>query len=534
MNMRKQFIFLFFMLYSIMAGCSSSPVENGGASSSTGDNWPSTDPGGTNFFKVTVIETSRSGKKHDVVTNLTSSIVDSSSATIIIRPETRYQKIIGIGGSFTEASGYVLSQISSAKRQEILEAYFSTNGAAYTLTRTHIGACDFTLNGKYSYDDVSNDVDLVHFSIAPDEAYLLPLILDSKSIAEASGNSFKVVASPWTPPVWMKNGSGNEGGWYGGSLLPAHYTNFARYISKYITEYKSRGINIWAITPINEPGGNGGSFESCVFGTIQMRDYVNQALGPVIKTDHPEVLILGFDHNRDGMIGWAKTLYPSQYIDGLAVHWYSSTTNTYNSNFIEVYNLDTNRIILHSEGCIDAYDINTEGDWWNDNWWWETNATDWGWDWGNRAIHPKYVPVYRYAVDIIETINSYNMGWIDWNIVLNRQGGPNHVSNWCGAPVLVDTATGEVFYTPIYYLMKQFSRTIRPNSYRIEKLTKHDDLYILAIQNPEDDILMEGKIAVHILNNGANKVSYRLRLRNTLVEYEIEPNTLQTLIIEIL
>ncbi len=353
------------------------------------------------------------------------------------------------------------------------------------------------------------------------------------AIAAADGNSFKIKAAPWTPPVWMKSG-GRSGGWYGGSLLVSHYTNFARYMSKYITEYKRRGINIWAISPINEPGGNGNTFESCIFSALQERNYVNQALGPIVKNDHPEVLIFGFDHNRDAMDGWASVLYDSSYIDGLAVHWYSSTTNTYNSEFIKVYNRNTNKLIIHSEGCIDAYDINTEGDWWNDEWWWQQNATDWGWDWGNRALHPRYVPVYRYAVDIIETINSYNMGWIDWNIVLDRRGGPNHVSNWCGAPVLIDTNTKEIFYTPIYYIMKQFSRTIRPNSVRIEKLTTHEDLYILAVKNPESDPLMNGKIAVHILNTGGIKKNYSLRIKNTKITYSIDPNTLQTLIIKIL
>lgn len=532
--MKRIYIFIAIMLYSIIAGCSSTPSEGGGSSSSSSEGLiPSTDPGGTNFFEATIIETSRSGKKFSFVTNLISTNIDTANVTIVLRPEKSYQKIIGIGGSFTESSAFVLKQVSSAKRDEVLEAYFGTNGAAYTLTRTHIGSCDFTVNGKYTYADDSNDVNLDNFSVAPDEDDLIPLIQDAISTAASDGNSFKIMASPWTPPVWMKSG-GTSGGWYGGSLLVSHYTNFARYMSKYITEYKNRGINIWAVSPINEPGGNGNTFESCIFSVLQERNYVNQALGPILANDHPEVLILGFDHNRDAMDGWASVLYDSPYIDGLAVHWYSSTTNTYNSEFIKVYNRNTNKIIIHSEGCIDAYDINTEGDWWNDDWWWQTNATDWGWDWGNRAIHPKYVPVYRYAVDIIETINSYNMGWIDWNIVLDRNGGPNHVNNWCGAPVLIDTNTQEIFYTPIYYVMKQFSRTIRPDAVRIEKISTHTNLYILAVKNPDSDSLMQGKISVHILNTGAEKINYSLRLRNTKIDYSIDGNTLQTLVIKIL
>ena len=540
--MRRYFLFIF-LLYSTIVSCSNSLSSSGdsississtSSSSSSIFSLPSVDPGETNFYSVIVLETSRSGKKCEVVTNLSSTNEDTSNVTIVIRPDTAYQKIIGIGGSFTESAAYVLNQLSPAERENVLKAYFSTNGAAYTLTRTHIGSCDFTVNGKYSYDDVSNDVDLTNFSVAEDEPDLIPLIQDAINIANSSGNNFKIMASAWTPPVWMKSG-GVSDGWYGGTLKTNYYTTFANYISKYITEYKNRGINIWAVSPINEPGGNGNTFESCIFSPTTELNFVNNALGPILANDHPEVLILGFDHNRDGMVSWAQTLYQSPYIDGLAVHWYSSTTNTYNNEFVTVHNLDTNKVLIHSEGCIDSYNKALEGDWWNYDWWWQTNATDWGYDWAGayKYLHPKYVPVYRYAVDIIETFNNYNMGWIDWNIVLDRNGGPNHVNNWCGAPVLVDTDTKEVFYTPIYYVLKQFSRTIRPDAVRIEKLTTHTNLYILAIKNPSSDPLMQGRISVHILNTGGEKINYSLRLNNTKINYSIDGNTLQTLVINL-
>lgn len=495
---------------------------------------PAGQPEATNYYAVEVIETSKAGNQFSTVSNFTTTS-DESGVTITVKPWNTYQEIVGIGGSFTEASAFVLNQLEASARGEVLEAYFGTNGAAYSLTRTHIGACDFSVNGKYTYDDSNNDVTLQYFSVAEDEPDLIPLIHDAQTIssnevAPVEGNIFKIVASPWTCPIWMKTITTQ---WYGAYLNASHYQTFANYTSKYITEYNNRGISIWAITPINEPGGNGGNFESLLFGYDGELGYVKDYLGPTMNNDHPDVKILAYDHNRDGMKRWADELIgkAGNYVDGIAVHWYSSTTNTYNATFDYVHSTYKNALILQTEGCIDAWNKSLEGDFFqNDDWWWGTNATDWGWDWGDKKIHPKYVAVYRYAKDIIETINHYNNGWIDWNIVLDRDGGPNHVSNWCGAPVLVDTNTQDVYYTPIYYMMKQFSRTIRPGAKRIySSFDASTGLYITAVQNPANS-LMQGAIAVQILNVTGDVKSYKISVSHTTASYQIGANTLQTLV----
>jgi hypothetical protein len=126
--------------------------------------------------------------------------------------------------------------------------------------------------------------------------------------------------------------------------------------------------------------------------------------------------------------------------------------------------------------------------WKDDTWYWSKEATDWGWDWApeeQKYLHPKYVPVYRYARDIIGCLNNHVSGWIDWNMILNRQGGPNWAENWCVAPVIVDPDRDEVYFTPLYYTLAHFSKFIRPGATRIGFNNPDSELMITAAENPD-------------------------------------------------
>jgi glucosylceramidase len=468
-----------------------------------------------------VIQTSRAGDKLSEKDNLTFSNVNNPDIPVItLNPQITFQKILGIGGSFTESSAYILNQLSAEKRNEVISAYFSPDGAAYSLTRTHINSCDFSVS-KYSYADIAGDTELNNFTIAEDMSDLIPLIKDAQKV---KGSDFKIISSPWTAPPWMKDNND----WFGGSLKPEYYATWALFFSKYIKAYAEQGIDIWGVTVENEPLGNNASWESMHYTPESMSDFVKNYLGPQFEIDKIKTKILVYDQNRDHLQEWATRILSdpetAKYIWGTAVHWYSSTTEWYPEALNEVHNLFPDKHLLHTEGCIDS-EVPV---WQDDDWYWQKEATDWGYIWTTgeeKKLHPKYSPVYRYARDIIGGLNSWLEGWIDWNIVLNTQGGPNHVKNWCIAPVIAKPETDEVYYTPMYYILSHFSKYIRPGAHRIRVNSEIENLMVTACLNPDKTI------AVEILNQNAENISFQISLNRKYIKSEIPGNALQTLIL---
>lgn len=473
-------------------------------------------------LQVRVVESSRGGARLTERQPATARSTNTSRmARIRIQPDQRFQEIVGFGGSFTESSAHVLSQLDDGTRDEVLKAYFSPAGAHYSLTRTHINSCDFSLT-NYAYANTPGDSDLDDFSIQEDLDDLVPLIRDATAVP---GASFKIIASPWTAPPWMKD---NEA-WNGGSLKSEYYPTWALFFSKYIGAYEEQEIPIWAVTVENEPLGNGGQWESMIYTPLQMADFIKNHLAPRFTQDDLDTKILIYDQNRDHLGEWVEQILSDpevcRHVWGTAVHWYSSTTNWYPEVLNEVHRKFPTKALLHTEACIDS-----EVPVWRDNdWYWRKEATDWGYNWAeekDKYLHPKYAPVYRYARDIIGGLNSWLTGWVDWNLVLDHKGGPNHARNWCIAPVLVNTATKEVYYTPLYDVMCHFSKFIRPGAFRIGVDSEANDLMATACLNPE------GRIAVVILNQSEREVPYQLVSENREVQLVIPSQALQTVLFD--
>jgi len=471
-------------------------------------------------YNARIIETSRSGHKLINTQTLVFSSGKSELPHITLRPEERYQRIAGFGGSFTESSARVLNGLSKEKRKQIIHAYFSPEGAGYSLTRTHMGSCDFSLS-NYTYAPVPGDTELSHFSIEEDREDLIPLIKDAMSV---EGASFRIVSSAWTAPPWMKDNND----WNGGSLLQEYYDTWARYFCRYIEEYRKEGIPIWAVTTLNEPLGNDAQWESMIFTPEQMAEFVKNNLGPAFEEENIDTKIMIYDQNRENLREWAECILgdsaAAKYVWGTAVHWYSSTIDWYPEELSYVNEKYPDKQLMHTEGCIDAQ----VPAWKDDKWYWSREATDWGYYYAAeeyKHLHPKYVPVYRYARDIIGGLNSYITGWIDWNMVLNDRGGPNHAENWCAAPVLVNPETGEVYYTPIYYVMCHFSKYIRPGAVRIGIDIDARDLMATALVNPD------GSIIVVVLNQTETTGEFSLQLEGNHAEVTIPGSALQSIII---
>ncbi|MDX2370152.1 MAG: glycosyl hydrolase [Colwellia sp.] len=523
-----------------------------------------------------ILLTSEAGDKIAPQQNLTFYQGTATGKVIVVRPDLVKQKIVGIGTSFTESSAFVLAHLDKNKRAEVMENIYGEKGANFSLARTHIGATDFAVNGRYSYAERKDDADLSSFSIdvdsdgfsvnehagIKDEQFdLLPMIKEAYAIKnKQKDKDLKIVASAWTAPPWMKTienyyikptAENNHQG-TGGELKPQYVATYADYLIKYLDAYQEQGVDIWALTPVNEPHGNSGQWESMHFTPKTQSVFIKNHLGPKLKAStHEAVKLLIYDQNRDQMEHWTDEILGDEetapYVYGTAVHWYESTTQVNEEVFERVHEKFPDFSIIHTEGTIDDLGKDApegildpirfkEKNWFNnDEFWWNENATDWAYTatWAPKPEdHPIYTPVHRYARNIIVSLNHWLEGWIDWNIVLDKNGGPNHVGNFCGAPIMIDTETGDVYYTPIYYVLAQFSKTIRPGDTALQVNRQLDGLdqdafHASAAINDTD------LISVQLLNTTKQPIIYSLQIGSQYTQISIAANAVQTVRVQL-
>ncbi len=522
--------------------------------------------------------TSEAGDKMAEKPGITFVEGEALEGTIIkIHPSITKQEIDGIGSSFTESSAFVLAHLDKDKRNEVMKKIYGEEGANFSLTRTHIGSCDFSVEGKYSYLDKKGDTQLKSFSIKSDKdgfdpnkypgikdkTYdLLPMIKEAIEIKnQQKDNELRIVASAWTAPPWMKD----IGEYYikgtpennyqgtGGKLKPEYEETYADYLIKYLDVYESEGVKIWGITPVNEPHGVNGQWESMHFTPESQNNFIKKYLGPkLVENGYNDAKLLIYDQNRDGLEQWADVILSDEetakYVYGSAVHWYESTNKVYEDVFERVNSKFPDQAIIHTEGCIDDLGKDAPGgildplrfkekNWFdNDSFWWNENATDWGYSatWNNLNFedHPIYTPVHRYARNIIVSIDHWLRGWIDWNVVLDQRGGPNHVGNFCGAPIMIDTESKQIYYTPIYYILAQFSRTIRPGDKAVQTdkiLSGLDSDALHSCATINDDNLL----TVQLLNTTKEPLEFSLQIEDQYAIIKMVPNSVQTIRIQL-
>jgi len=476
-------------------------------------------------FLKKVFETSRNGGRfHEVSQSEINRRKEPQSAEIQVHvhPHLKKQRIEGFGGSFTDASAYLVHQMSPENRTKIMEAYFAEEGANYSLTRTHMNSCDFS-RFHYSYAPVEGDLELAHFDIKQDLEFLFPMIKEAQGISK---DGFNVIASPWTAPPWMKDNNA----WVGGRLLKNMQPTWAQFFVKYARACQAQGIPLWGFTVENEPHGNGDNWESMLYSPEEMTEFVQEHLGPALEADGlGELNILGYDQNRAGLDEWVAAMYrdsaSSKYFDGTAIHWYESTYDYFPDELDRAHAAAPDKFLIETEGCIDA-EVPV---WQDDDWYWRKEATDWGFTWREaekKYLHPKYSPVHRYARDIIGCLNHWVNGWVDWNMVLDRQGGPNWFENWCIAPVIVDPELDEVYFTPLYDVMCHFSKFIRPGSTVLSSDCEDSEVMVVATESED------GTFVVVCFNQG--ETSRKLRVKGLGQDFHIilDGQALQTVVLK--
>ena len=375
--------------------------------------------------------------------------------SVMVYPELEYQTIAGFGGAFTEAAGYAYSKLSEENKDTALELYFGKSGIGYHLMRSHIDSCDFSL-GTYSAISDPEDTRMESFTLARAEQYIDPLIKSAKQKAQ---REFSLMLSPWSPPAFMKT-NGNR--LRGGKLKEEYRSFYAEYLCRYIQEYETKGFPVSRLTIQNEPAAVQ-SWDSCLYTAGEEKEFVRDYLYPSLqKHGLGHVKLLIWDHNKERMYERAKAILDpttDAMVDGVAFHWYSGDHFDAIRLTREAF---PKKELIFTEGCVEYSRFRT-----------------------NQLKNAQ-----MYAHDILGNLNAGMNGFIDWNIFLDEQGGPNHVGNYCDAPVMVDTTTGELMVKLSYDYIGHFSKYIKPGAKRIGFTKYTDQLEMTTFKNEDRSVVL--------------------------------------------
>lgn len=452
--------------------------------------------------KVTVYVTEKSSDKRLAkagTLTFSDNVQPPETETLVfVDPAKTFQTMVGIGGALTDASAETFYKLPKDKQQEFLSAYFDKDkGIGYSFGRTTIQSCDFS-SASYSYVS-DTDKGLRTFDISHDKKYRIPFIHE---VTKAAGGKLTMFVSPWSPPAFMKD---NKDVLHGGKLLREYDQSWANFYIKFIKAYEKEGIPIWGLSVQNEPMATQ-TWESCKYTAEEERDFVKNFLGPTLsKNGMASKKLIVWDHNRDLLYQRASTILEdpaaSKYIWGIGFHWYETWTGA-GQNFESLrltHEAFPDKNLIFTEGCVEKFDFKRLDDW---------------------ALGE------RYGLSMINDFNAGTVAWTDWNILLDEKGGPNHVGNFCFAPVHADTRSGQIIYTNAYYYMGHFSKFIRPGAKRVAAVASRDKLLTTAYMNTD------GKLVVIVMNRTDEKLDYSLWIKGKAAKAVSEPHSIATLVVQ--
>jgi glucosylceramidase len=418
-----------------------------------------------------------------------------TQSCIFVYPSKKNQTFLGIGGAITDASAEVFAKLPADKQEEFLTAYYSKEkGLGYSLIRTNIHSCDFS-SDSYTYVQ-EGDKDLNSFSIDHDRKFKIPLI---KKAMERAGSTV-LYASPWSPPAFMKS---NKDLLHGGKLLPEFYQPWANYYVKFIRAYEKEKIPVWGISIQNETMATQ-KWESCLYTAEEERDFLKNYLGPTLeKNGLKDTKVIVWDHNRDLITQRATTILDdpaaSKYVWGVGFHWYETWTGgePMFENVGKINKLYPSKSLLFTEGCIESF---------------------------NAQRYQLWANGERYGRSMINDFNNGTVGWTDWNILLDENGGPNHAGNFCFAPIHADTQTGSLIYTPSYYFIGHFSKFIKPGAKCLTSAVSRSQLISTSFQNPD------GGFVTVVMNPTDKEIKFFLDVDSFASEVTIPAKAIQTMV----
>ena len=487
---------------------------------------------------------------YKIIFNASSAELPTAPTIVLSTPDVR-QTIVGFGGAITDAVAHVFNSMPAVLQEEAIEAIWGTSGQMYNMARMTIGATDFSTT-VYNYNDQKGDLEQQHFSVQHDEAQIIPMAKRASRSAQAAGHALEFLASPWSPPGWMKRGWLTPHGYMRNSAKPGMiddekvFASYALYTSKYLSEYKKHGINISRITIQNEPDSADhmvvATYPACNFNGTGEGRYLKDHLGPRIREDHPEVQIYVHDGQKFHDVpirtrveeilaaaghSQAREHGRRSYVDGVAFHWYGKNLDNY-EYLGDLATSHPELKLLATEATL--RDPRTQKDTWAQG--------------------------QMYGIDIIGDLNNGAEGWIEWNVLLDSTGGPTCIGptvttacvpqiGHCDAPLLYDVAKKALVYRDTYHIMGHFSRYIRRNA-RVVKTSIHEPagdqmpsttsaspLQVVAVAQPDSDSGRPALVIV-VLNPSANNVSvaYKLDLGDGHVAaLSAPPRSIQTIVV---
>lgn len=413
--------------------------------------------------------------------------VNVENEVVNLYPDIEYQTILGFGGAITEAAGYVFSKLGEENKRKVLELYFGEEGSRYNMVRSHIDSCDFSL-GMYAAMEDPKDGEMQSFTLAREEQYILPFL---RAAEEKRGETLDIMLSPWSPPAFMKT---NEERTNGGKLKPEYRQLWAEYICRYIKEYERKGFRVRRLTIQNEPAAVQ-TWDSCIYTAEEEKEFIKNALYPaLIKHGLSDVKINIWDHNKERVVERARTMIDEdtdEMIDGIAFHWYSGDHFEALAIARELF---PEKELIFTEGCVEYSRFDAD------------------------QLHNAQM----YAHDIIGNLNGGMTGFVDWNLLLDEKGGPNHVKNYCDAPIMADTLRDQLEVKLSYHYIGHFSRYIKKGAKRIAFTKYTSKLEMTAFKNPD------GKIVLVLLNPTENDRTINLRMNGKVIKFEVHRNAIAT------
>lgn len=412
---------------------------------------------------------------------------------LVIYPDEKETTIRGFGGAFTEAAAHTYMGLPEDKKEALMDDLYGDSGLRYTMGRIHMNSCDFAL-GNYTYIE-EGDETLSTFDISHDKKEIIPMI---EAATKKLGRQPVLMMAPWSPPPFMKtNGEMN----HGGKLKDEYKELWAQYFVRFIKEYHNIGIDISFTTIQNEPMATQ-TWDSCIYTAQDEAEFIGKYLGPAMEKAGllDRMKIFAWDHNKEISYVRLKEVLESQgadkYVSGCAVHWY---TGDHFENLRLIRKHYPEKEIFFTEGCVEYSRLSDASD--------VQNAE-------------------MYAHQMIGNLKGGITAIFDWNLIVDFEGGPNHVGNFCDAPIKALESGREYEKKLSYYYIGHLTRYIKEGANLIWSSSYTDKIDAAAFLNPD------GERVVVVLNKTGEELPVELREGDESVRLTLAPHSIQTVLYE--
>ncbi len=402
---------------------------------------------------------------------------------VVVDDSQRFQPMLGFGCAYTDASCFLLNSMQPDARRKLLHETFSPQEMNLNVGRTSIGASDYSRN-VYSYNDTADDLTMQHFSIAHDEAYILPMLREMRRI----NPDLFLLSTPWSPPGWMKTYGSMLGGW----MTERYLAPYALYFARFLEEYRSAGVPINAVTSQNElETDQGGSMPATYWPPELESDFVRDHLGPLLrrKNEKAEIWLLDHNYNLWKRVRWQmRDAELRKYVSGVAWHGYVGTPDQMSDLHLDYPELP----FYWTEGGPDITDPKYAYDW-----------TRWG-------------TIFSAA------LNNWCRCLITWNLMLDEHGAPNIGPFSCGGLITLRGGT-ELQYSGQYWTLRHFSQHVARGAVRVASHSDASELSHVAFANKDGS-------GVLVLTNTGDQRDLALISGSRFARVRVEENSVTTLV----